>query len=88
MKPLKVSREFSLANVDEKEQQSLQDYGGGRSHVSKDNKNEIQNLSTYVMLSKPILALRFNQMKMQVEAPIVLYQCSNSLETNTVGSLP
>lgn len=88
MKPLKVSREFSLTNFDEKEQQSLQDYGGGSSHLSKDNKNEIQNLSTYVMLSKPILALRFNQMKMQVEAPIVLYQCSSSLETNTVSSLP
>ncbi|XP_050898041.1 protein NEOXANTHIN-DEFICIENT 1 isoform X2 [Lathyrus oleraceus] len=88
VKPLKVSREFSLTNFDEKEQQSLQDYGGGSSHLSKDNKNEIQNLSTYVMLSKPILALRFNQMKMQVEAPIVLYQCSNSLETNTVSSLP
>ncbi|CAK8534906.1 unnamed protein product [Lathyrus sativus] len=67
VKPLKVSREFSLTNVDDKEQQSLQDC---------------------VMLSKPILALRFSQMKMQVEAPIVLYQCSNSLETTTVSSLP
>ncbi|XP_058779482.1 protein NEOXANTHIN-DEFICIENT 1 isoform X2 [Vicia villosa] len=89
VKPLKVSREFPLANVDDdKEQQSLQDYGGGSSHVNKDHKNEIQNLSTYVMLSKPILALRFNQMKMQVEAPIVLYQCSNSFETSNVSSVP
>ncbi|KAL5081413.1 hypothetical protein RYX36_009834 [Vicia faba] len=82
VKPLKVTREFSLTNVDDKEQQSLQDYGGGSSH-----KNEIQNLSSYVMLSKPILALRFNQMRMQVETPMVLYQCSNSLETSNVSSV-
>ncbi|XP_045801061.1 protein NEOXANTHIN-DEFICIENT 1 isoform X1 [Trifolium pratense] len=77
VKPLKVSRTLPLTNVDDKEQQSLQDYGK-------------QNLTTYVMLSKPILALKFNQMKMQVEAPIVLYQCSNSLETTTttVSSVP
>jgi hypothetical protein len=75
LKPLKVSRTLPLTNVDDKEQQSLQDYGK-------------QNLSTYVMLSKPILALKFNQMKMQVEAPIVLYNCSNSLETTTVSSVP
>lgn len=88
MKPLKVSREFSLANGDDKEQQSLQDFRGQSSQVTKDHENEIQNLSTYVMLSKPILALRFIQMKMQVEAPIVLYQCSNSLETSNVSSVP
>jgi hypothetical protein len=75
LKPLKVSRTLPLTNVDDKEQQSLQDNGK-------------QNLSTYVMLSKPILALKFNQMKMQVEAPIVLYNCSNSLETTTVSSVP
>ncbi|KAK2422753.1 protein NEOXANTHIN-DEFICIENT [Trifolium repens] len=75
VKPLKVSRTLPLTNVDDKEQQSLQDYGK-------------QNLSTYAMLAKPILALKFNQMKMQVEAPIVLYQCSNSLETTTVSSVP
>jgi hypothetical protein len=75
VKPLKVSRTLPLTNVDDKEQQSLQDYGK-------------QNLSTYAMLAKPILALKFNQMKMQVEAPIVLYNCSNSLETTTVSSVP
>ena len=85
VKPLKVSRTFPLTNIDDKDQQSLQDYGGGI-HMTKDH--EKQNLSTYVMLSKPILALKFNQMKMQVEAPIVLYQCSNSLEPTTVSSIP
>ncbi|KAF3430918.1 hypothetical protein FNV43_RR25648 [Rhamnella rubrinervis] len=41
-----------------------------------------QNLSTAVMLSKPILALRFSCMTMQVEAPIIVSDCSkNSLRT-------
>lgn len=85
VKPLKVSRSFPLTNVDEKDQQTLQDYEGSI-HMTKDH--EKQNFSTYVMLSKPILALKFNQMNMQVEAPIVLYQCSNSLEPTTVSSVP
>ncbi|XP_004488978.1 protein NEOXANTHIN-DEFICIENT 1 isoform X2 [Cicer arietinum] len=87
VKPLKVLEAFSLTNVDGEDNESLQDYGGSN-HMAKEHRNEIQNLSTYVMLSKPILALKFNQMKMQVEAPIVLYQCSNSLETTNVTSVP
>jgi len=82
---MKVSRTFPLTNVDDKDQQSLQDYEGSI-HMTKDH--EKHNLNTYVMFSKPILALKFNQMKMQVEAPIVLYHCSNSLEPTTVSSVP
>nr|AFK45510.1 unknown [Medicago truncatula] len=85
VKPLKVSRSFPLTNVDDKDQQSLQDYEGSI-HMTKDH--EKQNFSTYVMLSKPILALKFDQMKMQVEAPIVLYHCPNSLEPTTFSSVP
>ncbi|TKY49254.1 carboxy-lyase protein [Spatholobus suberectus] len=84
LKPLKVSGAFPSTNDDT--EQSLEDYGGN-SHVAKDHKNDAQNFSTCVMLSKPILALKFSQMKMQVEAPVVLSQCSNSLET-TVSSVP
>lgn len=84
MQPFKVSGEIPLTNFDR--EQSLEDHGGN-SHVAGDDQNDIQNLSTCVMLSKPILALKFNQMKMQVEAPIVLSHCSNSLETS-VSSIP
>ncbi|RDY04614.1 Protein NEOXANTHIN-DEFICIENT 1, partial [Mucuna pruriens] len=59
MQPLKVSRATLISNDDN--EQHLEDY-----------KNDTQNFSTSVMLSKPILALKFSQMKMQVEAPIVL----------------
>ncbi|KAH1218265.1 Protein NEOXANTHIN-DEFICIENT 1 [Glycine max] len=84
LKPLKVSGAFPSTNDDT--ELSLEDYGSS-SHVAKDHKNDAQNFSTCVMLSKPILALKFNQMMMQVEAPLVLSQCSNSLET-TVSSVP
>ncbi|RDX60633.1 Protein NEOXANTHIN-DEFICIENT 1, partial [Mucuna pruriens] len=67
LQPLKVSGAFTSTNDDS--EQSLEDYGGN-SHVAKDHKNDAQNFSTCVMLSKPILALKFSQMKMQVEAPL------------------
>lgn len=87
MQPLKVSGAFPSTNDDDTEQ-TLEDYGGSSStHVAKEHKNEGQNFSTCVMLSKPILALKFNQMKMQVEAPLVLSHCSSSLEA-TVSSVP
>lgn len=86
LQPLKVSGPFPFTN--EESEQSLEDYGGITNHVAKDHiKNDAQNFSSCVMLSKPILALKFSQMKMQVEAPIVLLKCSNSLET-TVSSVP
>ncbi|XP_031260965.1 protein NEOXANTHIN-DEFICIENT 1 isoform X2 [Pistacia vera] len=37
-----------------------------------------RNLSISVLLSKPIIALEFNCLKMQVEAPIVVANCSKS----------
>ncbi|KDO83184.1 hypothetical protein CISIN_1g0378842mg, partial [Citrus sinensis] len=37
-----------------------------------------RNLSISVMLSKPIIALEFNCLKMRVEAPIVVSNCSES----------
>ncbi|XP_068499723.1 protein NEOXANTHIN-DEFICIENT 1 isoform X2 [Phaseolus vulgaris] len=84
LKPLKVSGSFTSTN-DEAEQ-ILEDHGSC-SLVAEDNKTDAQNFSTSVMLSKPLLALKFSQMKMQVEAPLVLSQCSNSLQT-TVSSVP
>ncbi|XP_061372923.1 protein NEOXANTHIN-DEFICIENT 1 isoform X2 [Gastrolobium bilobum] len=84
VQPLKVSGEFPITNDDR--EQSLEGHEDS-SNVAKDHNNDTENFSTCVMLSKPILALKFNQMKMQVEAPVVLSQCSNSLET-AVGSVP
>ncbi|XP_020226615.1 protein NEOXANTHIN-DEFICIENT 1 isoform X1 [Cajanus cajan] len=83
LKPLKVSGPFPSTNEDT--EQSLEDYGGS-SHVAIDHQNNAQNFSTCVMLSKPILAIKFSEMKMQVEAPVVLSQCSNSLETTVTSS--
>ncbi|XP_028076972.1 protein NEOXANTHIN-DEFICIENT 1 isoform X4 [Camellia sinensis] len=37
-----------------------------------------RNLSISVMLSKPILALEFNCLKMQVGAPIIVFPCSKN----------
>ncbi|KAK7244082.1 hypothetical protein RIF29_38900 [Crotalaria pallida] len=84
VRPLKVSGAIPVTNDDR--EQTLEG-NGVNNHVVEDDQNDRQRLSNYVMLSKPILALKFNQMKMQVEAPIVLFQCSNSLETS-VNSVP
>ncbi|XP_027926777.1 protein NEOXANTHIN-DEFICIENT 1 isoform X1 [Vigna unguiculata] len=85
LKPLKVSESFTSTN--DGAEQNLEDHGRSSSLVAENHKTEAQNFSTYVMFSKPLLALKFSQMKMQVEAPIVLSQCSNSLQT-TVSSVP
>ncbi|XP_057725830.1 protein NEOXANTHIN-DEFICIENT 1 isoform X2 [Arachis stenosperma] len=76
VQPLKVSGAIpSTSTNDEREQHN--------SDVAENH----ESFSTYVMLSKPILALKFNQMKMHVEAPVVLSQFSSSIET-TASSLP
>lgn len=59
MQPLKVSGVIPASSEDN--EQCLEDH-----------KIEMQNFSTCVVLSKPILALKLSQMKMQVEAPMVL----------------
>ncbi|XP_027341603.1 protein NEOXANTHIN-DEFICIENT 1 isoform X2 [Abrus precatorius] len=84
LQPLKVSGAFPSTNDDN--EQSLEGCGG-ISNEAEDHRNDGQNFSTCVMLSKPILALKFSQMKMQVQAPIVLSHYSNSLQT-TVSSVP
>lgn len=43
-----------------------------------DSRGNEQNLSLSVMLSKPILALEFSCLKMQVEAPVVISHCSET----------
>lgn len=48
------------------------------------SEHERQNLTISVMLSKPILALEFSCLKMQVEAPVVVSQHSTSRFATTV----
>ncbi|KAL9349624.1 hypothetical protein Peur_056879 [Populus x canadensis] len=48
------------------------------------SEHERQNLTISVMLSKPILALEFSCLKMQVEAPVVVSQHSTGRFTTTV----
>lgn len=55
-----------------------------KNQAAKEFMDNEQNLSIAVMLSKPILALEFSSMKMQVEAPVVVsnYFKNNSLATS------
>ncbi|KAI4343445.1 hypothetical protein L6164_010792 [Bauhinia variegata] len=80
VEPLIVSGAFPTTNDEEL---CLQEHGGS-SHTTGtgDAKDDRQNVSNCVMLSRPILALKFSQMKMQVEAPLVLYHGSSSLKTS------
>ncbi|KHG13444.1 hypothetical protein F383_17704 [Gossypium arboreum] len=52
-----------------------------RGFTAEEVVDNARNLSISVMLSKPILALEFNFLEMQVEAPIIL-------SNNTTSSLP
>ncbi|KAJ1425219.1 hypothetical protein SESBI_11154 [Sesbania bispinosa] len=72
MQPLKVSGATQTSNEDSA--QYLENHGSS-SKVAGEHKNDLQNFSTYVILSKPILALKFSQMKMQVEAPTAFSVC-------------
>ncbi|KAE9585117.1 putative acetoacetate decarboxylase beta barrel domain-containing protein [Lupinus albus] len=84
VQPMKVLGAMPLTNGER--DQCSEDHRANN-HVVGDDQNDREKLINYVMLSKPILALKFSQMRMQVEAPIVLSQCSNSSQTS-VTSVP
>lgn len=46
--------------------------------TAKEHIDNGENISIAVMLSKPILALEFSCLKMQVEAPTVVSPCSRN----------
>ncbi|XP_057949114.1 protein NEOXANTHIN-DEFICIENT 1 isoform X2 [Malania oleifera] len=77
VKPVKVSGP-SPAPKNDKDRSS--DHGSLNSTGSTtgDNVEIARNLSISVMLSKPILALEFSCLKMQVEAPIIVSHCSKN----------
>ncbi|CAN6726834.1 unnamed protein product [Malus baccata var. baccata] len=53
-----------------------------KNHATEELVDNGKNLCEAVMLSKPVLALEFSCMKMQVEAPVVVSNCRNSLATS------
>lgn len=81
MHPAKVSGP-SPVSTNENEQSS--DSHCYHTQNQKEITDNVQNLTRAVMLSKPILALEFSSMKMQVEAPVVIskYLKKNSLATS------
>lgn len=54
-----------------------------KNQAAKEFMDNEQNLSIAVMLSKPIFALEFSSMKMQVEAPVVV---SNYFKNNPLAT--
>ncbi|KAK4753651.1 hypothetical protein SAY87_001755 [Trapa incisa] len=76
--PVKVTK-LSPSTGEIKHEKEDQEYGDGRAMESVargDSEDNAQNLSLLVMLSKPLLALEFSRLKMQVEAPVVISHSS------------
>lgn len=83
MKPLKASGTTTTSNDNTESERYFEEHVGN-SHMAGDHKIDMYNFSACVMLSKPILALKFTQMKL-VDAPIALFPAENSIN-NTVHS--
>lgn len=73
VQPAKVSRPSAL-NADK--ENSSEDHSSNVESVSRAPTGTKRNFSISVMLSKPILALEFNHLKMRVEAPTTVTACS------------
>ncbi|KAM5568338.1 protein NEOXANTHIN-DEFICIENT 1 [Rosa sericea] len=82
--PAKVSGPSPVpSNENENEQCSEIHSCNTQNQATKEFMDNEQNLTRAVMLSKPILALEFSSMKMQVEAPVVVSNYfKNSLATS------
>lgn len=75
VKPVRVSRPSPVPKK-ETEQSSAHKITDSVELTTAKHIEDARNLSISVMLSKPILALEFNCLKMQVEAPTVVSHCS------------
>ncbi|XP_028951247.1 protein NEOXANTHIN-DEFICIENT 1-like isoform X2 [Malus domestica] len=78
--PAKVSGP-SLMPMNETKQSSEIHTSNAKNHATEEFVDKCNLLWESVMLSKPVLALEFSCMKMQVEAPVVVSNCKNSLAT-------
>ncbi|PKI57860.1 protein NEOXANTHIN-DEFICIENT 1 isoform X1 [Punica granatum] len=77
--PLKVTKLSSHMGDITREQEDHECRSSGVAESGRlDSMENEQNLSLSVMLSKPILALEFSCLKMQVEAPVVISHCTKS----------
>lgn len=74
MQPAKVS---GPSESDADKENSSEDQSSNVESVSRVPRGTKRNFSISVMLSKPILALEFNHLKMRVEAPTTVTACSH-----------
>lgn len=79
MSPVKVTKLSSNKGDIKEEREDLECRScSSVESVARDLMDNEENLSLSVMLSKPILALEFTSLKMQVEAPAVISHCSET----------
>ncbi|CAN6676482.1 unnamed protein product [Malus baccata var. baccata] len=78
--PAKVSGPSPMP-MNETKQSSEIHTSNTKNHATEEFVDKCNLLWESVMLSKPVLALEFSCMKMQVEAPVVVSNCKNSLAT-------
>ncbi|CAN4115515.1 unnamed protein product [Withania somnifera] len=76
VQPAKVSGPSEL--VEDKEN-SLEDHSSNVKSIGRVSTGTKRNFSISVMLSKPILALEFNHLKMRVEAPTIVTCSQNTV---------
>ncbi|KAF2288362.1 hypothetical protein GH714_007054 [Hevea brasiliensis] len=86
VQPAKVSRLFPASKHDTEESLGHHKCKSGDA-INGELLDYGQSLSISVMLSKPILALQFSCLKMQVEAPIAVSHCSKSSCRTSLGFL-
>ncbi|XP_058002956.1 protein NEOXANTHIN-DEFICIENT 1 isoform X2 [Hevea brasiliensis] len=84
VQPAKVSRLFPASKHDTEESLGHHKCKSGDA-INGELLDYGQSLSISVMLSKPILALQFSCLKMQVEAPIAVSHCSKSSCRTSLG---
>ncbi|KAM0984498.1 hypothetical protein ACFX2C_011893 [Malus domestica] len=79
--PAKVSGPSPMPKTETRQSSEIHT-SSTKNHATEELVDNGKNLCEAVMLSKPVLALEFSCMKMQVEAPVVVSNCRNSLATS------
>ncbi|OVA18972.1 hypothetical protein BVC80_8933g19 [Macleaya cordata] len=81
VEPAQVSKAASTQRTDEK---STDSQNSSSVDAMIGDNDDARDMSISVLLSKPVLALEFNFLKMQVEAPTVV-SCSSSRKNSRGG---